>query len=291
MLCVVVSTAQSGMALRSFRRAAPPCEPQRFSAINRMPSTMGGCVERMNVWRACGWRVRFEVVCPARTESERQRCAPHSPSRPPARAAPICTCLARSTTSPRDPRRAPNPKTRVLLHHWTPCGLRGVRHCMARCCAWPGLADITWIAVALERLGLIAMTTSGGACDRATRGERCWRGRCRSRFISFHHAMLCVGPRRGMHRIGVFRPTCTGPAVTWLIVLGRQPSHVVLPGFTAVGWRVARVALSSSSVPPGVERRSHASTCAWAVEVRVERLHSVCPRVVLRVHATGASLK
>ena len=102
MLRVVVSTAQSGMALRSFRRAAPPCT-QRFSAINRVRSTLGGCVERMNVWRACGWRGRFQVVCPVRTEPGETAVRPlHSPSRPPARAAPICTCLARSTTSPRD---------------------------------------------------------------------------------------------------------------------------------------------------------------------------------------------
>jgi hypothetical protein len=78
MLCVVVSTAQSGMALRSFRRAGAPCEPQRFSTIDRIPSTLGGCVERMNVWRACGWRGTVEVVCFARLEPnrERQRCGP-----------------------------------------------------------------------------------------------------------------------------------------------------------------------------------------------------------------------
>jgi hypothetical protein len=44
MLCVLASTAQSGMALRLFRRAAPPCKPQRFSTIDRIPSTLGGCV-------------------------------------------------------------------------------------------------------------------------------------------------------------------------------------------------------------------------------------------------------
>jgi hypothetical protein len=28
------------------------------------------------------------------------------------------------------------------------CFAMGVKHCMARCCAWDGLADITWIAAA-----------------------------------------------------------------------------------------------------------------------------------------------
>jgi hypothetical protein len=103
-----------------------------------------------------------------------------------------------------------------------------------------------------------------------------------------HHAVLVLAPPTAPTH--PFVRTCCGGCrchglhractVAWLIVLGHNhPTQVVLSGFTAVG---------SSSVPPGVERRSHASTCAWAVEVRVERLHSVCPRVAaLRLHVTA----
>jgi hypothetical protein len=130
MLCVVVSTAQSGMALRLIRRAAPAVRASTLQHDRRHSLNAGwlrGAHERVAGVRVAR-QVRPFEVCPVRTESERQAVRPlHSPSRPPARAAPICTCLARSTSSPRDPGRAPNPKTRVLQHHWTPCGVRGVR--------------------------------------------------------------------------------------------------------------------------------------------------------------------
>jgi hypothetical protein len=75
----VVCRIVDGTARHGVEVVQAGCTAVRASTlitIDRIPSTLGGCVERMNVWRACGWRGRVQVVCPAKTESERQRCGP-----------------------------------------------------------------------------------------------------------------------------------------------------------------------------------------------------------------------
>ena len=104
--------------------------------------------------------------------------------------------------------RAPNPKTRVLL----PTGRHVV--CGVSDTAWPG--DVHGMVLPISRglrslwnglLGLIAMTTSSGACGRA--GKRCWRGRCRSCPTSHSLGVL--------HRFRVAHPTPwhARPVVGW----------------------------------------------------------------------------
>jgi hypothetical protein len=117
------------------KRAGAPCEPQRFSTIGGIPSTLGGCVERMNVWRACGWRGRFD----------RSRCARLEPNRRGRRCGPFTHPLAPQRVPPRYARVShaarPHPGTPAVLQTLRPgfsCTTGTGRHVVC------GVSDTAW---------------------------------------------------------------------------------------------------------------------------------------------------
>jgi hypothetical protein len=78
----VDATAQSGMALRSFRRAAPPCEPQRFSAstLQRIARVPRAVAVSLGGWtcgqlRRCGQKLSARVCNAGRHKNHHLRIA------------------------------------------------------------------------------------------------------------------------------------------------------------------------------------------------------------------------
>jgi hypothetical protein len=141
--------------VRAGSTAAVHAKLQRLSAIDRIPATVGGCVESMHVWRACGCEL-FDALRPE-TSGREQRCDPLTlPGSHPPSMMSRCTRVSHAARAHPGtlPHRISNPRSPP----GTPCGVRGAILCMSRRCAWPGLADVAWIAApqplaALDALG------------------------------------------------------------------------------------------------------------------------------------------